>query len=285
MTEDFLLLIRNTGRTIEEKGFVHLRGVLSHAEVRRLQVASAQILGGDTLEGREDFPDGYASSRTGHHLNKSVRRLCLHPIVLGSAVFTLGTYIKLLGTQVIALSPTPADAQRETRVPGKEGWHRDVYHMESDLGSFTPRCALKYMFWLSEGPDSTFGITRFLPGSHHRAGEAAPIKSGEIDPPGWQSPQVLPGDVTIFENRTLHAGGVNTSLTTRRSIAVQIGFRWLSRVGPALDPKIPSTALERVLCGDLFFNTDGAYNPALAVEPIAKWALTNKIPTPKGRKC
>ena len=45
-----------------------------------------------------------------------------------------------------------------------------------------------------------------------------------------ERPSVSPGDVLLFENRTWHAGGVNTSGRTRKCVMMQYAYRWVKPI-------------------------------------------------------
>lgn len=47
---------------------------------------------------------------------------------------------------------------------------------------------------------------------------------------GALTPDLGPGDVVLFENRTYHAGGVNRTARARLAVFLQYGFRWLNPV-------------------------------------------------------
>jgi ectoine hydroxylase-related dioxygenase (phytanoyl-CoA dioxygenase family) len=95
-----------------------------------------------------------------------------------------------------------------------------------DLGTEAVcRLSIKAAYFLSAlTPDA--GVTMILPGSHDTGPVTVP--AGAIDPPGAITPDIGPCDALLFENRTWHAGGLNTSGHPRLAVMMQYGYRWLA---------------------------------------------------------
>jgi len=104
-----------------------------------------------------------------------------------------------------------------------------------DLGlTALPRLSVKAAYFLSDlTPDA--GLTMFAPGSH-AAGGPVTVPAGAIDPADAVTPDIGPCDAVLFEHRTWHAAGLNTSGRTRLGAFLQYGYRWLAPVdGPATE--------------------------------------------------
>lgn len=162
------------------------------------------------------------------------------------------------------------------RTPQRPGWHRDMFGVTSDLGEAqTPRMAVKCVYYLTDITRDC-GLTMFLPESH-RFTSPPGIPAGHIDPPGAVTPALSADgtDAVLFENRTWHAGGCNTSGSPRIAIMVQYGYRWLAPVDdptPQLLERTDLTDVERQLLGARDRNPDGSLAKGLGARPLRRWA-------------
>ncbi|MEU9473643.1 phytanoyl-CoA dioxygenase family protein [Streptomyces avermitilis] len=129
----------------------------------------------------------------------------------------------------------------------------------SDPACGVPRMSIKAVYLLSDlAPDT--GVTMVVPGSHTETGPVI-VPAGAIDPPGAISPDLRPCDVLLFENRTWHAGGLNTSSHPRLVVMMQYGYRWLAAVddpAPELLDRGDLTDIERQLLGRPDRHPDGS---------------------------
>jgi len=180
--------------------------------------------------------------------------------VLPAVVALLSPNIHLMSSHLIALPSIPPGGRRTIRVPGRHGWHRDMGAATRDLGPGTvPRLAVKAAYYLT-GITPDAGISMILPGSSHDPGPVT-VPGGAIDPPRAITPDLGPCDALLFENRTWHAGGLNTSGRTRLAVMMQYGYRWLAPVddpAPYLAGHPGLDDVQRQLLGVPDRNPDGS---------------------------
>jgi ectoine hydroxylase-related dioxygenase (phytanoyl-CoA dioxygenase family) len=163
---------------------------------------------------------------------------------------------------------------RTIRVPGRHGWHRDMSAATRDLGPhLVPRLAIKAAYFLSDlTPDA--GVTMVVPGSHTDTGPVT-VPAEAIDPPGAITPDLGPRDALLFENRTWHAGGLNTSGHARLAVMMQYGYRWLAPIddpAPELLKREDLSDVERQLLGLPDRNPDGSIaHETAGAEPLRTW--------------
>lgn len=266
----------------DRRGFVVIRGAVNEQLRGRLRRSAAHLLASKTTQGRDRGVDGKDGFRCCVTLDEAFLPLLANPRVLPTVIALLSPNVHLLSSHLIALPSIPPHGQRSIRTPQRPGWHRDMYGVTSDLGhEATPRMAVKCAYYLTDiTPDC--GITRFLPGSH-RLVEPPDIPSGAIDPPGALTPDVGPNDAVLFENRTWHAGGLNSCGQPRLAVMMQYGYRWLASVDdPATEllnrPEL--TDVERQLLGQPDRNPDGSLAKGAGAAPLHRWwSNTSNPPT------
>jgi hypothetical protein len=145
--------------------------------------------------------------------------------------------------------------------------------------------SVKAAYYLTDVSSSEAGMTLFAPGSH-RLREPLKIPPGEIDPPDAVCPDVRPGDAVLFEHRTWHCQGLNSSGRVRKALFVEYGYRWLRRRSP--EASVPAPALERLmegrdpverqLLGDLGPDPGVAYAAGSGSHAIADWCTERGLP-------
>ena len=253
-------------------GYVILRDVLNPTLRQRLAETSRALLASGQTAGRDLGADGKDGFRGCVGLDQAFLPLVANPCVLPTLVALLSPNIHLLSSHLIALPSVPPDGLRTIRIPERPGWHRDMFGVASDLGDDRiPRMAIKCAYYLSDLRHDC-GLTMFLPGSHTLTAPPE-IPAGGIDPPGAITPDLGPCDAVLFENRTWHAGGVNTSGRTRLAIMMQYGYRWLARVddptphllhAPSLDP------IQRQLLGEPDRAADGSLAKGSGAAPLRR---------------
>jgi ectoine hydroxylase-related dioxygenase (phytanoyl-CoA dioxygenase family) len=197
------------------------------------------------------------------------------PLVLPLIVQLLGPNIHLLSSQLIYLDSLPPDAARTIRTPERTGWHRDLFGSASDLGhDQVPLLAVKCGYYLTDVSQPDAGMTLFAPGSHLLK-DRLDIPVGDIDPVGAVQLALRPGDVVLFENRTWHAGGINSSGRMRKCVMIQYGYRWLKPVDyVAQDPELLRTCTDiesQLLGGTEDRDEAGRITVGSGAAPLRAW--------------
>ncbi|WP_024800555.1 hypothetical protein [Nocardia sp. BMG51109] len=86
----------------------------------------------------------------------------------------------------------------------------------------------------------------------------------------------------MFENRTWHAGGINTSGHPRIAIMIQYGYRWLAPVddpAPELLDRTDLSDIQRQLLGATDRNSDGSVAKGRGAEPLRQWWTRHEAET------
>ncbi|MFE2595781.1 phytanoyl-CoA dioxygenase family protein [Streptomyces sp. NPDC059396] len=268
MTSDAVL------EAFDRDGYVRIPDALDADLRTRATRASTRLLHSPRVTGRDRSTDGKDGFRGVLAMDDAFLPLLANPAVLPTVVGLLGPNIHLLSSNLISLPSIPADGHRTIRVPSRHGWHRDMSAATADLGrDGVPRLAVKVAYFLSDpGPDS--GITMFLPGSHTDTGPVT-VPEGAIDPPGAITPDLGPYDALLFENRTWHAGGLNTSGRPRLAIMMQYGYRWLAQLddpAPTLLQRPGLSAIQRQLLGRPDRHPDGSIaSEGTGARPLRDW--------------
>lgn len=260
----------------DRDGYLILREVVLPPVLAQARKAAHQLLDSTRTRGRDRSSDGKDGFRGVVDMDPTAfLPLVTTTAVLQAAVGLLGSNLHLMSSHLIALPSMPPGTRRTIRVPERHGWHRDMGAATRDLGiANVPRLAIKAAYFLTP-PGPNTGTTMVLPGSHRHRGPIE-VPHGLIDPPNAISPDLGPRDVLLFENRTGHAGGLNTSGQPRLALMMQLGYRWLA---PLDDPPVnleqqELTPLERqLLCGYRDRNDDGSIaSEASGAHALEKWA-------------
>lgn len=205
-------------------GFVVVRSVLGPEQLESVVGAAERVMSSGSPLGREDFPDeGLRTYREAILLDDGFLELLAPAKVFPLVVAILGANIQLLGSHLIYLDSAPTSEGFVT------AWHRDRMVVRGDLGDVAlPRLALKVGYYLTDARQPTAGTTLLIRGSHRFT---VPIEEAidDLDRKLAVRPALAPGDAVIFENRTWHAQGCNTSGHVRKAIMMEYGFRWLRR--------------------------------------------------------
>lgn len=207
----------------ERDGFAVLPGVLPSQTVRRVVAAGDKWIKTDNVRQRQVMDAQTDSIRNCISLDEAFVELLAQPKVLPYMVRLLGPDIKLLTSHLIYRERAPEGADPLARKPG---WHRDFAQAQRSLGNAgIPRLDIKAAYCLSDMPTPGCGGTLFVPGSH-RLRELKPVGKNE-DPAGAVEPVVKAGDCILFENRTRHAGGLNTRGDTRKVAMFGYTYVWI----------------------------------------------------------
>ncbi|MBC9718449.1 phytanoyl-CoA dioxygenase family protein [Streptomyces sp. TRM66268-LWL] len=259
----------------ERDSFVVLRDAITPDVRVAARDAAERLLATDTTTGRDRSADGKDGFRGVIALDDAFLPLLANEQVLRAVIALLAsTNLHLLSSNLIAMPSLPQGARRTIRVPERHGWHRDMAAANRDLGTDrVPRLAIKCAYFLTDpAPDA--GFTMVKPASHHESGPVT-VPAGAIDPPGAITPDIGTCDVMLFENRTWHAGGLNSSGHTRLAVMMQYGYRWLAQLddpAPGLRARSDLTAVEEQLIGGRDRHADGSIAPeTTGAEPLRRW--------------
>ncbi|MFJ8475731.1 phytanoyl-CoA dioxygenase family protein [Kitasatospora sp. NPDC094011] len=255
----------------DRDSYLILRDAISPGQRQQLAAASDRLLATGRTAGRDRSTDGKDGFRGVVAMDDVFLPLVANPAILPTLVGLLSPNLHLMSSNLIYMPSIPPGGTRTIRVPERHGWHRDMAAATTDLGrEKVPRLSIKAAYYLSDiTPDA--GTTMFLPGSSN---DTAPVTvpEGAIDPPGAITPNIGPLDVVLFENRTWHAGGLNTSGRPRLAVMMQYGYRWLAGLddpAPHLLDRPDLDDVERQLLGTPDRNPDGS----IAHEGAGAWAL------------
>lgn len=256
-------------------GVAVIRNAIDADQRIALRHACQELLASTETRGRDRGADGKDGFRGCLNLLDAALPLAANPRVLPSIVALLSTNIWLLSSHLIALPSIAPGATRTIRTPQRPGWHRDMYGVANDLGhQNVPRMAIKCAYYLTD-PGAGHGVTMFLPGSHLLT-EPPHIAPGSVDPLGAVTPEIGPTDAVLFENRTWHAGGINTSGYPRLALMMQYGYRWLAPVddlATGLLQRSDLSSVERQLLGAADRGPDGSLAKGTGAAPLrALWS-------------
>ncbi|MER5210970.1 phytanoyl-CoA dioxygenase family protein [Streptomyces sp. NPDC002838] len=258
----------------EREGFVVLRDVITPEWREQAAVAATRLLASDRTLARDRSVDGKDGFRGIVAMDDTFLPLVTNPKVLPTLVALLSANLYLMSSNLIYMPSIPPGGTRTIRVPERHGWHRDMSSTNRDLGTgAVPRMSIKAAYFLSDlTPDA--GVTMVVPGSHIETGPVT-VPAGAIDPPGAITPDLGPCDVLLFENRTWHAGGLNTSGRPRLAVMMQYGYRWLAAVddpAPELLDREDLTDIERQLLGRPDRHPDGSIaHEGAGAAPLRTW--------------
>lgn len=259
---------------LDRDGYAIVADVLTLSERDMVRASAQRLLDSTITRGRDRGADGKDGFRGCVGLDPGTfLPLISKPTVLRAVIDALGPNVHVLSTHLIALPSIPEGATRSIRTPERPGWHRDMYGVATDLGQQnTPRLAVKCAFYLTP-ITSDCGITQVVPGSHTLT-EPPSIAGEGVDPAGAITPDIGPCDGMLFENRTWHAGGLNSSGCPRLAVMVQYGYRWLAPVDdpvPELLTDSEITEVQRQLLGAPDRAPDGALAKGRGAEPLRRW--------------
>jgi ectoine hydroxylase-related dioxygenase (phytanoyl-CoA dioxygenase family) len=200
------------------------------------------------------------------------------PATFPLVVDLLSWNIHLITSHLIVRESSPPDTDLRWRA---EGWHRDGGTSSTEMQEPHPRLFIKVAYWLTDLSEPGRGSIRFVPGSNRLIGRPAQ-GDGMADPYGAIEICARPGDAVLFEQRTWHAVGANTSDLTRKSLFFGYGYRWLH----PMDYKVQSPELlaqcnpiQRQLLGDVKTPL-GSYIPQDEDVPLRAWQQSRQTATP-----
>ena len=146
-----------------------------------------------------------------------------YPATFPLVVDLLNWNIQMVTSHLIVRAPSPPDVDVNWKA---EGWHRDGGTSAAEMQEPHPRLLIKIAYWLTDLSQTGRGNLRLVPGSNRLVGRPAQA-TGAPDPYGAIEICANPGDAVLFEQRTWHAVGANTSELTRKSLFFGYGYRWI----------------------------------------------------------
>lgn len=212
----------------EKNGYLIVRNLLSQNQIAKLIEAGDRIFSTHNAPKRQQKAGGlWDSYRNCLSLDDEFIPLLTHPKIISYIVQLLGPNIQLLTSHLIYRFPDPPETSGNYR---PFGWHRDIALLPEDLGhAAIPKLMVKAAFYLTGLTEKNSGATLFLPESNLLKTELT-IPDGYADPEGAVEPFLNAGDCLLFENRTWHAVGANLHGSTRKSVMMGYGYRWLKPV-------------------------------------------------------
>jgi ectoine hydroxylase len=187
------------------------------------------------------------------------------PATFPLVVDLLGWNIELATSHLTVLPPGAETA--------RAGWHRDGGTSSSEMAEPHPRLFIKIGYWLSDTTHPGSGAMRLIPGSNRLLGRP-PRLPGSEEPVGALDLRVRPGTAVLFEQRTWHCRGNNSSEQPRIGLFIGYCFRWIR---PMDYVQMPSELLDRCspirrqLLGDAQTQL-GYYIPKDEDVPLRAWA-------------
>ncbi|MDF9868626.1 hypothetical protein OKW18_000764 [Streptomyces pratensis] len=109
----------------ERDGQAVIRNAITPDLRGRLLIAAKKLLASSIVQGRDRGGDGKDGFRG--CFNRDFLPLLANPAVLP-------TVVGLLSPNIHLLSALPSGPPRTIRIPGRHGWHRDMYGVTADLG-------------------------------------------------------------------------------------------------------------------------------------------------------
>jgi ectoine hydroxylase len=191
------------------------------------------------------------------------------PATFPLVVDLLNWNLHLITSHLIVRAPSPPEADAKWKA---EGWHRDGGTSSTEMQEPHPRLFLKIAYWLTDLSEPGRGNIRLVPGSHRLTGRPAQAE-GAPDPYGAIEICAKPGDAVLFEQRTYHAVGPNTSSITRKSLFFGYGYRWIHPMDYKVTPPAileHCTPIRRQLLGDTK-TVLGNYIPQDEDVPLRAW--------------
>lgn len=251
-------------REYQERGFVHIPGLLSPAEVAELKAAvleAAEMMAGrkiaagglDRLEGQDPYYDKVFTQR----INVSKLNQTIHRYIRGSEI----------GNMACALARQSAMRIWLDQALIKEPYgNPTAWHLDDPYWSFYSPDSIS--IWIAlEDATPLNGCMSFLPGSHKLAtydnvdigkdlGGLFKIypAMAEIDPVAVPMPA---GDCSFHNGLTAHGAGAN--MTRRRRIAMTAGFMPDGCTFNGQQGILPTTYFESLKVGDRL--CDDVMNP------------------------
>lgn len=231
---DFVPLTPEQRRSMDEDGFLVVRGALDAAAVDRLRQAGDRLA--QAFLDKPLVPDkpeyNHLDLRPGLLREKPFLDLVGHAPVVSLLVQLLSPNIHLHSTSLTYKRPSNPEAP-----PFRRGWHRDI-RIPKDLGQDgLPRVGIKVCYCFTDFHQSNSGMTLMARRTHLRS-EPLMIPKGHVDPHDVEVCDLAldAGDALFFENRIFHTAAPNLSDHTSKVAIYGYAYRWMKQEVYLEDP-------------------------------------------------
>ena len=222
------------GWFFDVNGYLIVENVLTSEEVERYKSAAARVL-----------PETGKPQITGMiEADPAFTELMDNPIMFPIAIKLLGAHIQVAGSTLIS-------NRRENKFV--QDWHQDgpVSTKYRNVAYPTPLIQLRFAYFLTDCPDTSYGGLSIIPGSHKAK---TPMPDGIYDMPGVTVPVLgKAGSVFAFHNALWHGGMPNQTDSARITAHIIYSPIWLRPVKNHRyreDFKRGLTPVRRLLLGD-----------------------------------
>lgn len=256
----------------EEKGYLHVSGVLNDAQIRDLEAAVDRIW-------EEEKSKGLASDKNLFFPNCVGREqvfidLIDHPRILPLVWDILSWNINLYHSH---LGVTPQEEPEAAEIKEPLHFHQDSGRVNSEMEFHPrPRLSLKVAYWLSDVSRPGRGNFYIVPGSHldddlHRPEDR--------NPKGAIAVLARAGDAVLFDRRLWHARSANHSPVVRKVLFYGYGYRWIrTKDDMTIRPELFEACdpIRRQLLGD-GTNANGFFSPKDEDVPLKVWLEEHQV--------
>jgi hypothetical protein len=199
-----------------EKGWAHLRGLVSQDAAHELLRRAQERMGADAE--RDDVPERNTLGRVADQFrtyykidedDTLFRALRTHPRMGENAARLFGRDMAIRSGTTLVAPKLPAKLAGTTHGAGVTGWHQDFN---------APTHGNTIGFWLAlDRATPEMGTMRFREGSHKLGWLAPPVEDWPAvhDLPLSESVTMAPGDATVHAQLTIHGAPENRTDSTR----------------------------------------------------------------------
>ncbi len=205
----------------ENNGYLRIKNALPSEVVAELDAAIDEIYADEEREGRLE-ERGKLNIRNCFTRHDAFFKLLDWPDTVPLAWGILNWNIELNTSNLIVVPPQPGPAPEFA----SRGLHRDGGTSHQEMQEPHPRILLKIAYAISDQSDPTTGATILVPGSNRLVGKL-PVDPDTGKAFGAISMNVKAGDAFIFEQRTWHGIGHNSTEQARKTIFMGYAFRWV----------------------------------------------------------
>ena len=273
--QDWLPLTDDQLAEYSERGYLHLRGIFSEAEVRRGLETMDEVIAAnpETLAHHESFylNDQTIRIRNAVSVTAGLDEFLDHPALVGPLMSLLAGNVQILSTEVLV---------RKLQDEALEPWHTDggPYLQRLRLTADSTSLQVKAQIFLTDVTRINSGNFLLVPGSHLQIPKTRdymcnieelnePLRRGVV-PDHAVVVKAEPGDVLLFPYSLWH--GVMANKThLRKTFIFRYGQLWHRPYDYAIQPKHVLRRMSprlRRMFGD--FMSNGASHPSDFYKPL-----------------